>query len=149
MPIGSLTMWQSFGPKKKDPKKNKKPKIRLNTKRIEAELKLTNDLDKAKVNPIRMILNDLRVEGVHVFAADPVLMEAEVSITFTYPKQFYARGKVVSCANIGVESKIITDKPVRYRIGIQFSYDGDEDKKATEDFINELRDDLGPEKIPA
>lgn len=142
-------MWQSFGPKKKDPKKNKKERFRMNTKRIQAELKLTNDLDKSKINKIRIVLNDLRIEGVHVFAADLILVETEVSITFTYPKQFYLKGKVVSCTNIAADSKIISDSPVKYRIGIQFEYETPEDKVAVEEYLVQLREDLGPEKIAA
>ena len=119
-----------------------KGRPRLHIKRVVAELKLgsrTNiGASTGGIVSARVILNDFGSTGVGLFAAEPILVGSEVSLTIEHPKRFYCRGRVVWCQEQITEGHVLSKTPYTYRMGIQFVFESAEEEHAVRMYYEEL-----------
>ena len=107
--------------------------------KVKAELKVSRGLGSPpEIAAVRMVLNDLSAAGTTVYAPAKLDTDQEVSLTLTYPKQFFIRGRVIFSADMEGESRVLSEIPCNARVGIAFLFDSPEEKSAVEAFCNEI-----------
>jgi hypothetical protein len=122
--------------KKREKERNRRP---LHLKRVVGEIKVTGGLGQTPtVTQARVVLNDFSPKGVGVFSNAALEQGQEISLTLNDPKRFYARAKVVYCQEYGSESHIVSEQSYQFRVGLQFLFENDEEKKEVEKYCEEL-----------
>ena len=59
-------------------------------------------------------------------------------MTVDQPKRLYVRDRIVWCLEHGANSHVLSESKYSYRVGIQFIFDTDEERKALETYVQEL-----------
>ena len=137
-------MWQapnqktrSFGSSKKRNKDRLDRHFHL--KRVQAELKILGVLDAPpKLFEARVLLNDLSPKGLGLFTIEPLVIGQEVALTLEEPKRFYIKARVVWCNEYDSDTHVLTDHAFSYRVGLEFSYETQEEEKGVIDYCEEL-----------
>jgi hypothetical protein len=118
--------------RRREKERAKKP---MHLRRVVGQLKAANNEEAANA---RVLLNDLTPKGMGLFCSKPMMVGEEVSLTLEQPKQFYVKGRVVWCQEYSVDSHVLSKVSYSYRVGIEFIFDTDEDRKTVEDYCAEL-----------
>jgi Tfp pilus assembly protein PilZ len=132
-------MWQA--PNTRRGKRRGRDKYRrpLHLKRVSAELK---SVEVPGVPPIlaetRIVLNDLSPFGVGLFSERQFNVGQEVALTLEQPRRIYVRGRVVWCEDQSPYSHVMSAKPFGYRIGIQFSFNTEQEQEALRTFCDQI-----------
>lgn len=114
-------------------------RLPVHFKRARAEVKLTGlGADPNKIIEARVLLNDITPKGIGLFSTSPMLPSQEISITVDQPKRLYVRGRIVWCMEHNINSHVLSESKYSYRVGIQFLFDTDEERKALETYVQEL-----------
>lgn len=114
-------------------------RLPVHFKRARAEVKLSGlGADPTKIIETRVLLNDITPKGIGLFSTAAMLPGQEISITVDQPKRFYARGRIVWCMEHNANSHVLTESKYSYRVGIQFIFDTEEERKALETYVQEL-----------
>jgi hypothetical protein len=123
-------MWQAPNPKMRLPgaKKSRRehPRRSIHIQRVTAEIRTvggTTPEGKPQTEAsARILLNDLSIKGVGIFANKAFQPGQEIAIHLTDPGPIYLRGKIIFCQEHDVRTHIISNLPYSYRIGIQFVF---------------------------
>ncbi|HTL11833.1 MAG TPA: hypothetical protein VL588_05065 [Bdellovibrionota bacterium] len=109
------------------------PKLRFT--RVEAEVR-----PEPRGIPIqaRLLLAELYPKAVFVFTRMPFAPGTEISVTFSWPRQFFLKGRVVACSAVG-QGRIIRSTSDGYRLAIALEFESDTDRFLAESHILELR----------
>lgn len=84
-------------------------------------------------------LIDFSPEGMHVFLDCQVYCGNEASITLEQPRQFYVKSRVVACVNYLVDTKVLCEAPLRYRVTLQFKFESDAEREEVRAFCEFVR----------
>jgi len=109
----------------------------LHIKRVHAELRVVGDKSsEPKITMVRVILNDLSLQGVNLFSTEPHIAGAEVAITMEDPMQIYLRGRIVACQEYAIDSHIMSVNNFSYRLSVKFVFETEREQKAVQDFVD-------------
>jgi len=140
-------MWQNYGaknPKKKVRKKNyNKTPVKYHMKRIPAQLSQKEVGLGQKPHPkdlvaARILLNDLKPEGLTMFTEKPLMVGDSIRITLLEPTHFYCKGRVVWCQELPSEGRILSPFSFTYRVGIQFEFDSELDSQRIKKYCEKI-----------
>lgn len=70
----------------------------------------------------RVVLNDISPWGLMLFTSEPLREGQTIAITIQEPYLFYAQGKVMSCHQTSLKTRILTEDPHPYRVQIKFEF---------------------------
>ncbi|MCC7440791.1 MAG: PilZ domain-containing protein [Bdellovibrionales bacterium] len=135
-------MWHSpYAKRRAATASKKRNKLRLTLQRVQAELKVSNGTQisggaRGQVIAARLVLNDFGPKGIGAYSPEPVMVGQEVAVTIEKPTRFYCKGRVIWCQL--EESHIISQAPFQYRMGIEFIFGSDDEKRAVEDYCKDL-----------
>lgn len=138
-------MWDSYGYRSRQrPQKSNRNRInkKLRIPQVKASIKVTHSPDGPQVLEGGLSLIDFAPEGLTLFIEAPIAVGEEVSVTLEQPKQFYARGKVVSCANYLRNSKVLCESRRSYRVSIRFEFESDVEREEIKRFCDYLYSDI-------
>jgi len=125
-------MWQPPNQKaraqqaqKRRDRERAKPKLQL--KRVGAEIRMSGGLGKkAEIVRARLFLNDIQPRQISFFSSQALLVGTELSITIEAPKPFYAKGRLVTCAEYNRDSQLISEHAHRYRNTIELEFESED-----------------------
>ncbi|MFZ9596663.1 MAG: PilZ domain-containing protein [Bdellovibrionia bacterium] len=139
--------WQNKAPKARtnsDPKKKERLRARLliHIKRITAQIEVIAEDSAPSSEPmrldVRVVLNDLTVEGTGIFSQHPLCPEQRVMVHFQKPQALSVEGCVKWCQRHDATSHVISEQPYSYRAGIQFIFKDETQKSAVLEFYHSL-----------
>lgn len=84
--------------------------------------------------PIRVILNDLTAHGLETFSPLALASGLEVSITLEHPAQLYVKARVLYCERYNPASRVLSQAPFPFRIGVEFVFESIEEERAVREF---------------
>lgn len=114
-------------------------RLPIHFKRARAEVKLSGlGADPTKIIEARVLLNDITPKGIGIFSTSPMLPSQEISITVDQPKRLYVRGRIIWCMEHNANSHVLSESKYSYRVGIQFIFDTDEERKVLEAYVQDL-----------
>ena len=141
-------MWQASGPRSRSSRKGRgKARIRnsLHLQRVSAEIRIAPRLgERAEVFTARLILNDFSPKGVGFFTRSPVGVGSDLALTLEHPKRIYLKAHVVWCQEVESTHAVISDQHHRYRVGVKFLFQSEEEEKAIQEFCDEVLRALAP-----
>jgi c-di-GMP-binding flagellar brake protein YcgR len=118
--------------KKKD--KNRKS---LHIKRVLAKLEYkTVPSTEPLETQIRMVLNDISVNGVEFFSPIPLDGGQDVILSFQHPQQIKIQSKVAWCQEATLSNHILTTQSYTYRVGVEFVPATDAEKEELQKFCD-------------
>jgi len=110
-------------------------------KRIVASLStVSHDTQSPPVPPvpIRVILNDLTIKGVGVFAQSSLVPGIEVIMNISEPMKLEIRSRVIWCQEHDANSHILSQDPFSYRLGVEFLLSNVEEQQSVKAFWEEV-----------
>lgn len=115
-------------------------------RRVKVELRLPDDFGTAtRTVHARALLNDLTSRGIKVFTPHALELGTELALTIQAPKPFFVRARVVACSEVSFESRIITDNPLRYRVGLTFEFRSSSESIAVSEYVEQMmREHIAP-----
>jgi len=129
--------------KESERKRAKSRDKQLKIRKVDAELRLHADFQsEAETVSARMVLNDFLSEGASLFVEHPVPTGYRVSLTLQEPKSFYVRGEVVECTEVASPFRVISSQAYPFRVTIRFILESDDERKAVEQYYDEIRADF-------
>lgn len=114
-------------------KKKKKKNLPKHLTRTHAQLKSGKDILNT-----RIVLNDFKPTGVKIYCNERLTKGQTISLTLDHPKRFFSKGVILWCEELQLSSRVITENPFNYRIGIQFTFDSEEEQKTVHDYAIEI-----------
>jgi hypothetical protein len=136
-------MWQSPSSRtraaqamRKKERDRLKPHLRL--QKVRAEVKVLGKAVEPQFADCQVVLNDFNPLGVALFSSSPLMVGDEVALTLEEPKQFYIKGRIVSCQEYDATSKVISQNTFSYRIGIQFKFETEEEKAEVKAYCDQI-----------
>ncbi len=141
-------MWQASGPRLRSSRKSRsKARIRntFHLQRVSAEIRVTPRLgERAETFTARLVLNDFSPKGVGFFTRSPVEVGSNLAITLEHPKRIYIKAHVVWCQEVESTNAVISDQNHRYRVGVKFLFQNEEEEKTIHEFSDEILRALAP-----
>lgn len=140
-------MWDSYQARMRAKEKARKSK----SQSLAARLRLPGvpvNIKYAQVNaqPVLiegfLTLSDLNPAGMTVFLEETLLSGSEVSITLEEPRQFYVKGRTISCLNYLANTKVIFEKALAYRVGIQFKFENPEESEEVKKYCKYIYEEV-------
>lgn len=105
-------------------------------RRVTAELTVTSSQIKTTTH---ILLNDLTPTGVGLFL-DHYLEKGEViTLKIDHPQPLSVKGEIAWCNFYSLQTKILSDKAYRYRAGVKFVFDTEEEKKVVQKYYDDLQ----------
>lgn len=120
-------------------------RLSLHIKRTKAEIVLTEGLSMVGTGtsvPARVVLNDMSPKGLYLFASEQLALGQQIQLTLEEPRRFFAHGKVVSCQNIVMDRRVISEHQFPYRVGIEFLFRNDAERQAVLQYCQEILGDF-------
>ena len=130
-------MMRGFGPRKPKTQRAKERKA-IPFHRVSAEILIDSTKEVADS---RVFLNDLSPTGVGCFVNVAIEKGEAVSIVIEQPKHLYVKGQVMWCAPYTMSTKVLSAEQFKYRVGIKFSFDSEDEKSALKKYCEELYSD--------
>ncbi|MCC7441059.1 MAG: hypothetical protein IT285_05480 [Bdellovibrionales bacterium] len=87
----------------------------------------------------RVFLADLFPRAVFLFARLPFVVDTEISVTLSWPRQIFMKGRVASCTQVGGRGAVISGSPFVYRVSVELTFGGETERLALEEHVLELR----------
>lgn len=144
--VNIVTMWQGNPNTKTTRATSRAPKRKgrskpLSMSRIQAELKNAKDTTEP-VQPIRLVLNDLTPLGIQIFTTTALPTGFEILVSLTHPSRIDLHGKVTSCQQYNLNSKILdmSGQSYRYRARVVFQFADATERDVVRDFCKQLID---------
>jgi hypothetical protein len=128
-------MLRGFGPRKGGKQKRKSSRKDLPFLRVPAKLMV----DKTKeVVECRVFLSDLSADGVGCFSNLSLDKGEVIALVIEQPKNLFVKGEIAWCQPYSLDTKVISTENFKFRMGIKFLFDEPEEKRAIQNYINEL-----------
>jgi hypothetical protein len=148
-----MSSWQSPSSKLKQKaalqrRARERVKPRLHLHKVRAEIKVTGHARDPQFAEAQVVLNDFSPLGVALFSSAPLMVGDEVALTLEHPKQFYIRGRIISCQEIDATSKVLSQSVWHYRIGVQFTFETEEEKSEVRAYCDFIARDVLFGKTP-
>lgn len=145
-------MWQSQNQRPKAPpvatsttgkrRDRERRRLPVHIKRARAELKSVTSLGAAPiVAEARVVLNDMSIKGVGLFAPVELVPGTVVAITISEPTQFFIKGRVVWCQEHDATSHVLSKNAFSFRVGIEFLYENPSEQQAVKQYLEVLARD--------
>ncbi len=111
----------------------------LTLKRVPIQLAIQESLTA----PVKIIwgfvaLNDVVAKGLYAFTTDPLNKDTVVSLTMEDPRRFFAKAKVISCQNVHVESRVISEFRFSYRLALEYDPQSEDEREGQKQFADEI-----------
>lgn len=133
-------MMRGFGSKKP---KQQRQKARKNIPFLRVSAEIMIESSKA-VADSRVFLNDLSPTGVGVFTNLAIEKGEAVSLVIEQPRHLFVKGQIMWCAPYTLNTKVLTSQEqFRYRIGIKFVFNDDEERNALKKYCDDLYSEEG------
>ncbi len=117
-------------------KKREKSRKTIHIKRISADLHLISDQENK--TSTRLILNDLSTKGAGIFSPTPFIGGQEVLIKIIDPKKLEIKARIIWCQQHTASSRVLSDVPFAYRIGVEFIFTSPEDQQKVDQYFEEV-----------
>jgi hypothetical protein len=121
----------------------------MHLQRVRAEIRLvppeevhgsvTTESPQGEICDARIMLNDLSVSGIGIYAAESMAPGLAVRITLQEPHMINVEGKVIWCQDELSASRILSARPFPFRIGIQFTFKTPEEENVFRATCEDLR----------
>lgn len=109
-------------------------------KKTPAELILDEGVGRPKtIFHAMVVLNELTPEGIHLFAESPFQGLQELTLNIPSLRNFFIKGKVVSCNETPVNPGILTARTFHYRIELSFIFQSESERQAVREYCNYLK----------
>ncbi|MGK5081708.1 hypothetical protein WDW37_00260 [Bdellovibrionota bacterium FG-1] len=139
-------MWQGQNSSKSGGRRGRNRPIHISriqgalTYEIPAESAGSDGSQPAANDPVsvRLLLNDISSKGVEVMAEHEIPASVKVSLILNDPAPIMIQGKVAYCQNLAAETKIISDRPHVFRVGLLFIYDSPADQEQIKQFCAQI-----------
>jgi hypothetical protein len=82
----------------------------------------------------RALLHDLTPGGISLFIDTPLVRGEKISIVIEQPKHVYVKGEITWCGICPLDSKILHVENFKYRIGVKFHFETEQEAQAIGDF---------------
>ncbi|MBI3544153.1 MAG: PilZ domain-containing protein [Deltaproteobacteria bacterium] len=132
-------MMRGFGPRKPKQQRQKERKP-IPFLRVSAEIMVESTKTIAES---RVFLNDMSPTGVGCFTNVAIDKGETVSLVIEQPKHLFVKGEIMWCSPYTLSTKILTQAEFKYRVGIKFCFDSDEEKAALKKFCEDLYSEQG------
>jgi Tfp pilus assembly protein PilZ len=118
--------------------------------RVSAELKSVDAPGTpALLAETRIVLNDLSPFGVGLFSEKPFNVGQEVALTLEHPRRIFVKGKIAWCEDQTPHSHVMSAKPFGYRLGIQFTFQTEQEQETLKQFCEELSREVLHASMPS
>lgn len=87
----------------------------------------------------RALLNDLTTRQLKLFTAEPLEIGAALSLTIRTPQPFFVNARVAFCHEAPFTTRVLTETPLRYRVGVVFQFRTANETSAVEEFVTLLQ----------
>jgi Tfp pilus assembly protein PilZ len=139
-------MWQSPSRARAlaNQRKRERGQSPIHLKRVKAEIKSLEQADSdtpLAPSDARLLLNDLSVDGIGLFASKSFIVGQKIALVLDHPKSIEIKGKIAWCQEVISESHIMSDAPFPFRLGIEFCFESPEEKKQLEAYCETLAKD--------
>jgi hypothetical protein len=126
----------------------------MHIKRVSVEIRPLSSLVTEQAGPKnallgRLVLNDLTPKGVGLFAAQALQPGQEVAVVISEPSMIFLKGKVTWCQEADTSGHVISDAPLRFRMGIRFSFADANEESAVQRYCEMLVKTLMPDRAEA
>jgi hypothetical protein len=123
---------------------------KFHIRRTQAQVKIVSTLEAPPVEDVRVVLNDISPKAMSMFSSHPIGLGQVAAITIEEPTRIYVRARVVSCQELDYESRVITEHPFSYRVGVVFLFDSEEEQVAFQSYCEQLASEvLGTARLKA
>lgn len=112
-------------------KQQAKQKSGLHIRRVSAQIQGAAT-DMARV---RVLLNDLSPHGLEIFSPQALTPGNEVEITLEHPKLLFVKARVLFSDHYNSSSRVISQQPYPYRVGIVFLFQSEQEEKDVREFL--------------
>lgn len=99
---------------------------------------------EGKTIPGQMILSDINMQSVLIFAEEGFTPGQNIGITFNIPNSFILTARVDTCSNLGRKSRVISNKKFHYRIACIFEFKYESQKSSLRSFLKSVEPDIPP-----
>lgn len=134
---------------RKKPKKSLKrqlPEISLQNnpfahlKKTPAELIFDEGVGRPKtIFHAMVVLNELTPDGIHLFSESNFQGNQELTLNIPSLRNFFIKGKVISCNETPVNPGIMAVRTFHYRIELAFIFQSDAEREAVREYCNYLK----------
>jgi hypothetical protein len=113
----------------------------MHIRRLDAELRSVTP-----GNPVeaRLVVNDLSMDGIGLFCAQAVAVGLDVTLTIAESTPIHVHGKVVYCQPADTHMHVLSTHSFNYRVGVQFQFSNEEEKKAFQTYLEQSMHELVP-----
>ncbi len=112
---------------------------RIHFKRVYCELRTGDGFSNTtSIIPARAILNDLTVHGLRIFTPVALQPGQELAITIEHPRYFYVRAVVSYCHELPYDSRVLSQSPCNFRLGVNFVFASSAEEIAVENYCKLL-----------
>ena len=101
-------------------------------------------IPEGKTIPGQMILSDINMQSVLIFAEDGFTPGQNIGITFNIPNSFILTARVDSCTNLGRKSRVISNKKFHFRISCVFEFKYESQKDSLRNFLKSVEPEIPP-----
>ena len=126
------------GSPKQSKQRRKGARKQVPFQRVSAEIQIDSS---KKIAASRVFLNDLNPTGMGCFCSISIAKGELVTIVLEQPKHLYVKGTVMWCTPYNMDSKVLSTESFKFRMGIRFNFEDDEEKNALQKFCDELYTD--------
>ena len=115
----------------------------IHIRKVNAEIKVMANPAAPVIAQAQLVLNDFSPAGLSVFCDRPLLVGDEVAVSVQSPFRTYLRGRIASCQDFPSSSHVIAQtRDFRYRVGIRFVFENEEEAKTVRDLVETLHRDF-------
>jgi hypothetical protein len=109
-------------------------------KRTPAELILDEGVGRPKtIFHAMVVLNELTPVGIHLFSESPFAGHQELTLNIPSLRNFFIKGKVISCNETPVNPGIMSARSFHYRIELSFSFQTEAERDAVREYCSYLK----------
>lgn len=109
-------------------------------KKTPAELILDEGVGRPKsIFHAMVVLNELTPEGIHLFTESTFTGNQELTLNIPSLRNFFIKGKVISCSEIPVNPGIMSARNFHYRVELSFIFQSDSEREAVREYCNYLK----------
>jgi hypothetical protein len=147
-------MWQSPNPKTRasggKAPGDRRSKTRFHIRRVRADLRtVSSEPGQGLEIETSLLLNDLSPQGVGLSSSQEFKIGQELTIQLTAPSTLTLTGKVAHCHKHENASHIISEKPIAFRLGIQFIFASAEEEESFKKFCEDLQTEILNSEVAA
>lgn len=103
----------------------------LHIRRISAQIQ--DEVDG--LSRVRVLLNDLSVQGLEVFSPQALTPGTEIRVTIEQPRMLFVKARVLFSDHYNCSRRVISQQPYPYRVGIVFVFQSEQEERAVREFL--------------